>query len=106
MSSADIVLPLLISPDRPKSTPTPTASYSANGVPTEAVDYDRLKQVGGAGGGGQLYKDLLYTQMETRLMSVWESGGLFPQHTQNFLLGRKSIICCLKSFIVWGFFLT
>ncbi|XP_063758579.1 protein enabled homolog isoform X1 [Eleginops maclovinus] len=29
---------------RPKSTPTPTASLSANGVPTEAVDYDRLKQ--------------------------------------------------------------
>uniref|UniRef100_A0A3B4Y109 VASP tetramerisation domain-containing protein n=1 Tax=Seriola lalandi dorsalis TaxID=1841481 RepID=A0A3B4Y109_SERLL len=28
----------------PKSTPTPTASLSANGVPTEAVDYDRLKQ--------------------------------------------------------------
>lgn len=31
--------------DRPKSTPTPNASLSANGVPTEAVDYDRLKQV-------------------------------------------------------------
>ncbi|XP_077366316.1 protein enabled homolog isoform X1 [Festucalex cinctus] len=29
---------------RPKSTPTPSASLSANGVPTEAVDYDRLKQ--------------------------------------------------------------
>ncbi|XP_040016155.2 protein enabled homolog isoform X3 [Gasterosteus aculeatus] len=29
---------------RPKSTPTPTASLGANGVPTEAVDYDRLKQ--------------------------------------------------------------
>uniref|UniRef100_A0A1A8FY50 Protein enabled homolog n=1 Tax=Nothobranchius korthausae TaxID=1143690 RepID=A0A1A8FY50_9TELE len=29
---------------RLKSTPTPTASPSANGVPTEAVDYDRLKQ--------------------------------------------------------------
>ncbi|KAM9778610.1 protein enabled homolog isoform X9 [Syngnathus typhle] len=29
---------------RPKSTPTPTASLSANGVPTETVDYDRLKQ--------------------------------------------------------------
>ncbi|KAM9839896.1 protein enabled homolog [Aulostomus maculatus] len=29
---------------RPKSTPTPTASLSANGVPSEAVDYDRLKQ--------------------------------------------------------------
>ncbi|CAM9267211.1 unnamed protein product [Lampetra planeri] len=29
---------------RPKSTPTPTASLSANGVLTEAVDYDRLKQ--------------------------------------------------------------
>lgn len=27
---------------RPKSTPT--ASLSANGVPTEAIDYDRLKQ--------------------------------------------------------------
>lgn len=35
----------LVSPHRPKSTPTPTASLSANGVPTEAVDYDRLKQV-------------------------------------------------------------
>ncbi|XP_023270943.1 protein enabled homolog [Seriola lalandi dorsalis] len=32
------------SSNRPKSTPTPTASLSANGVPTEAVDYDRLKQ--------------------------------------------------------------
>ncbi|XP_037099969.1 protein enabled homolog isoform X9 [Syngnathus acus] len=32
------------SANRPKSTPTPTASLSANGVPTEAVDYDRLKQ--------------------------------------------------------------
>lgn len=29
---------------RPKSTPTPTTSLSANGVLTEAVDYDRLKQ--------------------------------------------------------------
>ncbi|KAG7509016.1 hypothetical protein JOB18_031752 [Solea senegalensis] len=29
---------------RPKSTPTPTASLTANGVPTETVDYDRLKQ--------------------------------------------------------------
>ncbi|XP_061668311.1 protein enabled homolog isoform X1 [Syngnathoides biaculeatus] len=29
---------------RPKSTPTPTAPVSANGMPTEAVDYDRLKQ--------------------------------------------------------------
>uniref|UniRef100_A0A1A7WCD3 Enabled homolog n=1 Tax=Iconisemion striatum TaxID=60296 RepID=A0A1A7WCD3_9TELE len=29
---------------RPKSTPTPTASLSANGMPTDAVDYDRLKQ--------------------------------------------------------------
>ncbi|KAM4522725.1 protein enabled homolog isoform 5-T5 [Odontesthes bonariensis] len=29
---------------RPKSTPTPTGSISANGVSTEAVDYDRLKQ--------------------------------------------------------------
>ncbi|XP_034756342.1 protein enabled homolog isoform X5 [Etheostoma cragini] len=29
---------------RPKSTPIPTASLSANGVPTETVDYDRLKQ--------------------------------------------------------------
>ncbi|KAL6096233.1 enah [Pungitius sinensis] len=29
---------------RPKSTPTPAASLGANGVPTEAVDYDRLKQ--------------------------------------------------------------
>lgn len=29
---------------RPKSTPTPTPSLSANGVPAEAVDYDRLKQ--------------------------------------------------------------
>ncbi|XP_069017627.1 protein enabled homolog [Embiotoca jacksoni] len=32
------------SSSRPKSTPTPTASLSANGVPTDAVDYDRLKQ--------------------------------------------------------------
>ncbi|XP_077408890.1 protein enabled homolog isoform X8 [Vanacampus margaritifer] len=32
------------SSNRPKSTPTPTASLSANGVPIEAVDYDRLKQ--------------------------------------------------------------
>ncbi|XP_061125801.1 protein enabled homolog isoform X5 [Syngnathus typhle] len=32
------------SANRPKSTPTPTASLSANGVPTETVDYDRLKQ--------------------------------------------------------------
>ncbi|XP_038138257.1 protein enabled homolog isoform X1 [Cyprinodon tularosa] len=32
------------SSSRPKSTPTPTASLSANGVPTETVDYDRLKQ--------------------------------------------------------------
>lgn len=30
---------------RPRSTPTPTGSISANGVPTEALDYDRLKQV-------------------------------------------------------------
>ncbi|XP_029965813.1 protein enabled homolog isoform X3 [Salarias fasciatus] len=29
---------------RPKSTPTPTSSLSANGVPTETVDYDRLKK--------------------------------------------------------------
>ncbi|XP_061563375.1 protein enabled homolog isoform X4 [Cololabis saira] len=29
---------------RSKSTPTPTVSFSANGVPGEAVDYDRLKQ--------------------------------------------------------------
>uniref|UniRef100_A0A8B9GUG4 Protein enabled homolog n=1 Tax=Astyanax mexicanus TaxID=7994 RepID=A0A8B9GUG4_ASTMX len=29
---------------RPRSTPTPTGSLSANGVPTEALDYDRLKQ--------------------------------------------------------------
>eukprot|EP00063_Salmo_salar_P085950 XP_014060785.1 PREDICTED: protein enabled homolog isoform X4 [Salmo salar] len=29
---------------RPKSTPTPTGSLSANGVPTEGLDYDRLKQ--------------------------------------------------------------
>ncbi|XP_072218712.1 LOW QUALITY PROTEIN: protein enabled homolog [Leuresthes tenuis] len=29
---------------RPKSTPTPTGCISANGVSTEAVDYDRLKQ--------------------------------------------------------------
>ncbi|XP_024912468.1 protein enabled homolog [Cynoglossus semilaevis] len=33
------------SSNRPKSTPTPTASLTANGVPTETVDYDRLKQV-------------------------------------------------------------
>uniref|UniRef100_A0AAZ3Q6S1 Uncharacterized protein n=1 Tax=Oncorhynchus tshawytscha TaxID=74940 RepID=A0AAZ3Q6S1_ONCTS len=30
---------------RPKSTTTPTGSLSANGVPTEGLDYDRLKQV-------------------------------------------------------------
>lgn len=36
----------LISSYRPKSTPTPTGSLNANGVPTESVDYDRLKQVG------------------------------------------------------------
>lgn len=36
---------LLFSSHRPKSTPTPTASLSANGVPSDAVDYDRLKQV-------------------------------------------------------------
>uniref|UniRef100_A0A3Q3X2Y1 VASP tetramerisation domain-containing protein n=1 Tax=Mola mola TaxID=94237 RepID=A0A3Q3X2Y1_MOLML len=35
---------LLVSPHRLKSNPTPTASFSANGVTTEAVDYDRLKQ--------------------------------------------------------------
>ncbi|KAJ8009142.1 hypothetical protein DPEC_G00085830 [Dallia pectoralis] len=29
---------------RPKITPTPTGSQSANGVPTEGLDYDRLKQ--------------------------------------------------------------
>ncbi|XP_028857886.1 protein enabled homolog isoform X8 [Denticeps clupeoides] len=29
---------------RPKSTPTPTGSLSANGVATEVLDYDRLKQ--------------------------------------------------------------
>nr|XP_029534611.1 protein enabled homolog [Oncorhynchus nerka] len=29
---------------RPKSTTTPTGSLSANGVPTEGLDYDRLKQ--------------------------------------------------------------
>ncbi|XP_077567548.1 protein enabled homolog isoform X3 [Stigmatopora nigra] len=29
---------------RPKSTPTPTVYLSSNGVPTEVVDYDRLKQ--------------------------------------------------------------
>ncbi|XP_061561166.1 protein enabled homolog isoform X4 [Phycodurus eques] len=42
---------------RPKSTPTPTASVSANGMPTEAVDYDRLKQTEG-------------TQMTTTLLSL------------------------------------
>lgn len=42
-----------VSPRRPKSTPTPTASLSANGVPTESVDYDRLKQV-----GEQTFRDL------------------------------------------------
>ncbi|MBN3325608.1 ENAH protein, partial [Atractosteus spatula] len=31
--------------NRPKSTPTPTGSLSANGMPTEGLDYDRLKQV-------------------------------------------------------------
>lgn len=30
---------------RTKSTPTPTASFSVNGMPMEAVDYERLKQV-------------------------------------------------------------
>lgn len=30
---------------RPKSTPTPTGSFSVNGMPMEAVDYERLKQV-------------------------------------------------------------
>uniref|UniRef100_A0A3P9CFJ4 VASP tetramerisation domain-containing protein n=1 Tax=Maylandia zebra TaxID=106582 RepID=A0A3P9CFJ4_9CICH len=39
-----IVFMLFVFSHRPKSTPTPTASLSANGVPTEAVDYDRLKQ--------------------------------------------------------------
>ncbi|KAM8846327.1 protein enabled homolog isoform 1-T1 [Synchiropus picturatus] len=29
---------------RPKSTPTPTSSLTTNGVPSESVDYDRLKQ--------------------------------------------------------------
>ncbi|XP_047657305.1 protein enabled homolog isoform X9 [Tachysurus fulvidraco] len=29
---------------RPRSTPTPTGSLSANGVPSETLDYDRLKQ--------------------------------------------------------------
>uniref|UniRef100_H3CP73 ENAH actin regulator n=1 Tax=Tetraodon nigroviridis TaxID=99883 RepID=H3CP73_TETNG len=29
---------------RPKSTPTPSASSSVNGMPMEAVDYERLKQ--------------------------------------------------------------
>ncbi|XP_076873539.1 protein enabled homolog isoform X7 [Brachyhypopomus gauderio] len=29
---------------RPRSTPTPTGPLSANGVPTEPMDYDRLKQ--------------------------------------------------------------
>ncbi|XP_077442732.1 protein enabled homolog isoform X5 [Stigmatopora argus] len=29
---------------RPKSTPTPTVYLTSNGVPTEVVDYDRLKQ--------------------------------------------------------------
>lgn len=40
-----VVFVLFVFSHRPKSTPTPTASLSANGVPTEAVDYDRLKQV-------------------------------------------------------------
>lgn len=30
---------------RTKSTPTPTASFSVNGMPMEAVDYEKLKQV-------------------------------------------------------------
>lgn len=30
---------------RPKSTPTPTTPFSVNGMPMEAVDYERLKQV-------------------------------------------------------------
>ncbi|TNM94518.1 hypothetical protein fugu_017277 [Takifugu bimaculatus] len=29
---------------RTKSTPTPTASFSVNGMPMEAVDYEKLKQ--------------------------------------------------------------
>ncbi|KAJ8355401.1 hypothetical protein SKAU_G00181950 [Synaphobranchus kaupii] len=29
---------------RPKSTPTPSGSLSANGVAAEGLDYDRLKQ--------------------------------------------------------------
>lgn len=36
---------VLLFPLRPKSTPTPTASFSVNGMPMEAVDYERLKQV-------------------------------------------------------------
>lgn len=35
----------LVSSLRPKSTPTPTGSFSVNGMPMEAVDYERLKQV-------------------------------------------------------------
>lgn len=35
----------VVSSLRPKSTPTPTASSSVNGMPMEAVDYERLKQV-------------------------------------------------------------
>lgn len=29
---------------RPKCTPTPSASFSVNGMPVEAADYERLKQ--------------------------------------------------------------
>lgn len=35
----------VVSSHRPKSTPTPTASFSVNGMPMEAVEYERLKQV-------------------------------------------------------------
>lgn len=35
----------LVSSLRPKCTPTPSASFSVNGMPVEAVDYERLKQV-------------------------------------------------------------
>lgn len=35
----------LVSSLRPKTTPTPTGSFSVNGMPMEVVDYERLKQV-------------------------------------------------------------
>uniref|UniRef100_A0A672NAV8 Protein enabled homolog n=1 Tax=Sinocyclocheilus grahami TaxID=75366 RepID=A0A672NAV8_SINGR len=52
---------------RPRSTPTPTGSISANGVPTEALDYDRLKQS----------LTYLRTQLLKSLSSVWFAQRMF-----------------------------